>query len=97
MPGRVATTCTENGHKWNINNSPPPHTENRAFYGIMWKNIVERDSPQVAIWRMRFACWIPKAADTYSEYVILLAFQLQQWLHERASVLHYTYITCFVK
>ena len=23
------------------------------------------------IWRMHFACWIPKARDTYSEYVIL--------------------------
>jgi hypothetical protein len=23
------------------------------------------------IWRMRFACWITKATDTHSEYVIL--------------------------
>ena len=23
-------------------------------------------------WRMRFACWIPKAADTHSKYVVLL-------------------------
>jgi hypothetical protein len=26
------------------------------------------------IWRMRIACWITKAANTHSEYVILNAF-----------------------
>jgi len=66
-------------------------SENRAVYEIMWKNIVERGKPQVAIWRMRFACWIMKATNTHSEYVILIAFRLQQWLHKRASILHYTY------
>jgi hypothetical protein len=35
--------------------------------------------------------------NTHSEYVILLAFQLQQRLQERASKLRYTYIACFVK
>ena len=33
--------------------------------------------------RMRFACWINKATDTRSEYVILITFQRQQWLCER--------------
>jgi hypothetical protein len=42
--------------------------------------------------RMRFACWITKAADTSSEYVILIAFPRQQWLRERASILRYTHI-----
>jgi hypothetical protein len=27
-------------------------------------------------WRMRFACWIPKAIDTHSEYVMLIASEL---------------------
>ena len=45
-------------------------------------------------WRMRIACWIPKATNTDSEYVIFIAFPLQQWLHEHASVLCYTYIAC---
>jgi hypothetical protein len=44
--------------------------------------------------RMRFACWITKATDIHSKYVILIAFPRQQWLRERASVLHYTYIAC---
>jgi len=45
---------------------------------------------------MRIAVWIPKAANTYSEHVILIAFPLQQWLHERASVLRYTYFDSIV-
>jgi hypothetical protein len=61
--------------------------ENRALYEIMWKNIVETDRSQMTICRMRIACWITKATDTLSEYVILTDLPLQQWLHERASVI----------
>jgi len=43
---------------------------------------------------MRFAYWITKTKDAHSEYVILIDFPLQQWLRDRASLLHYTYITC---
>ena len=43
---------------------------------------------------MRIACWIPKATNMKSEYVIFIAFPPQQWLHERASMLHYTYTAC---
>ena len=35
----------------------------------MWKNIVQRGRTQMAIWRMRTACWIPKATDTHSKYL----------------------------
>jgi len=34
--------------------------------------------------RMPFACWITKATNKHSEYVILIAFPLQQWLRKRA-------------
>jgi hypothetical protein len=34
--------------------------------------------------QMRFARWIPEATCTGSEYVMLIAFPLQQWFHERA-------------
>ena len=60
----------------------------------MWKNIVERGRPQMAIWRMRVACWVPKVAETHSEYVTLTACPQQQWSHERISVLGYTHIAC---
>jgi hypothetical protein len=43
--------------------------------------------------RMRFSCWITKATDTHLEYVILIAFPRQQWLHESTSVLH-LYVHC---
>ena len=39
--------------------------------------------------RVRIACWITKATNTHSEYAILTAFPLQQWLRERASILRY--------
>jgi hypothetical protein len=48
-------------------------------------------------WRVRIAYWIRKATNTYSEYVILIAFPLQQRLHERASMLRYTYTACLVE
>jgi hypothetical protein len=43
--------------------------ENPAVYGIMRKNIVVRGRPQMTIWRMRVACWIPKEANTLTEVV----------------------------
>jgi len=46
--------------------------ENRALYEVMWKIIVKRDRPQMTIWRTSITCWIPKAKNTHSEYVILL-------------------------
>jgi hypothetical protein len=53
-------------------------------FEIMWKDIVEPDRPQIKIWRVRIACCIPKATNTHSEYLILNAFPLLKWLHERA-------------
>jgi len=47
--------------------------------------------------RMRVACWIPKSKNTHSEYVILIAFPLWQWLHQRTSVSRCTYIACLMK
>jgi hypothetical protein len=35
--------------------------EIHAVYEVMCVNIVEPDRPQMIIWRMRIACWIPKA------------------------------------
>jgi hypothetical protein len=59
---------------------------------LLWTNMVEQDRPQVKIWRMRIACWITKATNTHSEYVVLIAFLLRQWLHERTSMLRQTYV-----
>jgi hypothetical protein len=43
--------------------------DNRAVYEIMWKNMVELGRPQMTIWRMRIARWIPKATNTHTQVV----------------------------
>jgi hypothetical protein len=59
--------------------------ENRAIYYISEKYGRARlATDNNIIRRMRFACWITKATDTHSEYVILIAFPRQQWLRERS-------------
>ena len=65
--------------------------ENHAVY-----NVVEPGRVQTKIWRMRVECWLSKATNTLSEYVIRISFSLKQWLHERASMLRYTYSACLV-
>jgi hypothetical protein len=67
--------------------------ENLTFYEIMWKYFPELDKPPMTIWRMRIACWIPKATNTHSGYVILIAYPLQQWLEERSSIFT-LYVQC---
>jgi hypothetical protein len=42
------------------------YSENRAVYGMRWKNYVETDRPQMTIWRMRSACWVTNATYTYT-------------------------------
>jgi len=58
----------------------------------MWKNTVEPKRPQMTIWRTRIACWVHKATNTHPKHATLIAFQLQQWLHKRASIWRYAYI-----
>jgi len=48
----------------------------RAVYEIMWKHKVEPDRSPMTIWRTRITCWIIKATDIHSEYVILIVFPL---------------------
>jgi hypothetical protein len=47
--------------------------------------------------RVRFACWIIKATDTHSEYVILIAFERQHFLREGTLMLRHTYFACLVR
>jgi hypothetical protein len=47
--------------------------------------MVEPGKPQITIWLMRFASWIPKFIYTHSECVIRIAFSWQQWFCEHAS------------
>ena len=71
--------------------------ENRVLCEIMWKNAAEPDGSRMTVGRMHIACWIPKATDIHSQYVILIACPLEQWLHERASMLLYRDIACLAQ
>ena len=73
-------------------NHPPLFLKKLCCLWDTYKNIVQPDRPQMTVWRTRISCWIPKATDIDSECVILINFPRKQWLHERASLLHYTYI-----
>jgi len=70
--------------------------ENVAFFEIKWKNVVDPDRLQMAVRRIRFACWITKGTNTHSEYVILIAFPLQKWFEELASDVALTYLDSLV-
>jgi hypothetical protein len=59
----------------------------------MWRNAVQPDRPQLTIRRKRVAGWIPEATNTCREFI---AFLLEQWLHEGAAILRYTYIFLFL-
>jgi len=64
----------------------------------LWENVVQpiQTTDGNIICSMRFACWIPNATDTRTEYVIRVSFLQQQWLYERASMLRYTYTACLL-
>jgi len=70
--------------------------ENRAVYEIMWKNIAQWGMPQMIKLCMGISCWIPKATNAHTRYIILSASLLQKWFHKRASILRYTYISYIV-
>ena len=57
------------------------------FVEMVWKNMVDTDMSQTTVQRMHYAYWLTKATDIHSEYVILIAVPLQQWLHERTTFL----------
>ena len=54
----------------------------------MWKNYgTAGQATDGIIRRMRIAFQITKATDRHSEYVILIAYQRQQWLRQHPSIL----------
>jgi len=37
----------------------------------MWKSMVEPNRPQMTVWITCIACWITKATDAHSEFVLV--------------------------
>jgi len=60
-------------------------------YGTLGQTTVDN-----VLWCTCFARWISKAVDTHPEYVILIAFPLQQWLCKHTLLLCYMYIACLL-
>jgi len=50
--------------------------KNLAIYGIMWKNVVQPEKPQMTVWPMSISRWVPKTTNTQSQYLICVAFLL---------------------
>jgi len=75
--------CKENRNTHFVSNNFFFPSEYRAFYEVIYENIVQTDRPQIEIRRMRLTWWITKATETHPEHVIRFAFPLPQWLHER--------------
>jgi hypothetical protein len=68
----------------------------------LWDNvgkcvIARQATDNNTVRRMRTACWITKATDTYSEYVTFVEFTRQQWLPEQSSMLYLDYIARHVE
>jgi hypothetical protein len=71
--------------------------------------MVEPERPQITLRRMRVECWISKTTSAQEHehvhapghlpphtHTCNTVFPLQQWFRERASMLRYPYIGCFV-
>jgi hypothetical protein len=83
------TSCRENQNTHFVSSNF--FFENRTIYEKMWKNIVDRGRPHVTIWRMRIACWIPKATNThrlYNTHCFATATMVARTRHNVTSHVH---------
>jgi len=62
------STCTENLNTQFIFSNFI--FKNCAIYEMMWKNIVDPGMPQMRIWCMNIACWLPKIPTQKSKDLI---------------------------
>ena len=84
-----------------FNNSlpPPPPPESYLLSDNVEKYGTAKEATDDNVtWRTRTTCWITKATETHSEYVLLTAFPRQQWLGKRAwmGIYVYRYTACLV-
>jgi hypothetical protein len=90
--------CRENPNTPFMSNNFFSSLENRVVYYVIFRNVVDRGRPQMAVWRI--ACWITKATDTHSECVeyllpILLSSS-NNFFVRPAQVYIYRYINTFI-
>jgi len=75
---------------------PPERKSCRSRDNVEKYGRNKQDTTDNIIRRMRFTCWITKAPNIHSQYVIFIVFPRQQWLRERPEILSYTYTACVV-
>jgi len=51
-------------------------------FEVIWKNTTSQTTNNNTVWSMISANWKAKAANTYSEYVILMVFPQKQLLQD---------------
>ena len=69
----------------------------RALYEIKWKNILETARSQMAIWRMRVACCIPKPKTrSWNMYYLLLFHCKSGCTNEPQCYVIFTLRVCFI-
>ena len=68
--------------------------ENRFVYEITWKNMIQPGRPKMTIWRMRIACRITKATNTYSGYVTPI-YSERQKKKKKVSPTHVHCPSCY--
>jgi len=84
------------GRNFEENKNTPFISSDRLWYDVEKYRRAGQATDDNIMLLMRTTCWIPKAENTHSEYVTFIAFPLQQWLQDRASLLRYTCSTCRV-
>jgi len=67
--------------------------ENRPVFWDKVEKHLEANKQQFTVGLLRVTCLITKNTDTYSECVVRISLQLQQWLLERAFLLR-LYVHC---
>ena len=70
--------------------------ENRALYDMMMENIVQPDTPQMTIRRMRIAFRTLTAINTHSEYEKILLFHCNNGCKNVPQYYVITHVRCLV-
>jgi len=97
MKNVLDESCRENRNThFMSNNFFFPFSKIVPFMRYIGKTFAVRSRPQMTICRIRIACLIPRATNSRSGCVLHIDFPLQQWLHERSSLLHSPYIALLV-
>jgi hypothetical protein len=75
---------------------PPPRKSCRLWDNVETYGTVGQATNDI-IWRMRFACWMTKAADTHSEYATCLLFPGNAACTDAPQCYVYTFIVSYVR